>query len=129
VETVTGFPIRFYYLHGEGLRAIVMDMDQGQFVGKKEYTLILLGASSELVLGLGLYLQRRDPENREWTWQLRNIILFCHIHFKRTVRKMVPSEFGRVHSSGQTRLNSLLTSPTSEEYFELINVIKGRKYR
>ncbi|KAJ5885894.1 uncharacterized protein N7473_008568 [Penicillium subrubescens] len=106
VETVTGFPIRFYYLHSEGLRAIVMDMDQGQFVG------------------LGLYLQRRDPENREWTWQLRNIILFCHIHFKRTVRKMVPSEFGRVHSSGQTRLNSLLTSPTSEEYFELINVIK-----
>ncbi|OKP09326.1 hypothetical protein PENSUB_5331 [Penicillium subrubescens] len=28
VETVTGFPIRFYYLYGEGLRAIVMDMDQ-----------------------------------------------------------------------------------------------------
>ncbi|KAJ5111672.1 hypothetical protein NUU61_001571 [Penicillium alfredii] len=105
VGEVTGRPAQFYYLHNTGLKAIVFDMDWAQFKG------------------FGLFLQKQDPRKRPWDWQCRNIVMFCHVHFLRTVSRLVPANHGQIFQSSRTRLNAILSAKSEAEYYEIIDLI------
>jgi hypothetical protein len=40
-------------------------------------------------LGLGRFLQEIDPLHRPILWQLKGIIIFCRVHFFRTITEAV----------------------------------------
>ncbi|KAK2793175.1 hypothetical protein FQN52_001823 [Onygenales sp. PD_12] len=42
--------------------------------------------------GLAQYLAEVDSEHRPYQWQLKNIMIFCHIHFFRSITKAVGSQ-------------------------------------
>ena len=40
-------------------------------------------------IGLGTYLTEIDPQRYEKDWQLKNILVFCQIHFFCNITKIV----------------------------------------
>ena len=73
-------------------------------------------------IGLGAYLKNIDPFHRPWSWQLRNILIFCRAHLQRSVDRIVnPSEQPRVLHSIVMRLLDC----SSDEYTEVIELLKG----
>lgn len=67
-------------------------------------------------------LQLYDPQHRPWQWQLLNIIIFCRVHFRRTVIKLVP-ETVVGYEEARERLMSLLDSPSEDDYNLLLDLI------
>ncbi|KAJ6107375.1 hypothetical protein N7523_008701 [Penicillium sp. IBT 18751x] len=86
-------PIRFHYLYGEGIKAIVGDMCPKQ------------------IFGLGAFLQDQDTEQnqRPPTWHLVRIMIFCAIYFMRTVSKIYPNRLDNSYIERRERLNGLLS--------------------
>ncbi|KAJ5330317.1 hypothetical protein N7476_000100 [Penicillium atrosanguineum] len=103
-----GRPIRFHYLHREGIKAIVGDM------GPKQ------------IFGLGAFLQDQDTEQnqRSPTWHLVRIMIFCAIHFMRTVSKIYPNRPDNSHIERRERLNGLLSCQTEDDYYRLLDLIE-----
>ncbi|KAJ5195557.1 uncharacterized protein N7498_008995 [Penicillium cinerascens] len=103
-----GRPIRFHYLHGEGIKAIVGDMCPKQ------------------ILGLGTFLQDQDTEHhrRSPAWHLARIMIFCAIHFMRTVSKIYPNRPDGSHIERHERLNGLLLCKTERDYHKLLDLIE-----
>lgn len=74
--------------------------------------------------GLGRYLTSIDPESRSWQWQLRNVIRFCEVHFRRSIEKATRG-IERTLYSVHNRMESLLTAKDYEEWKEICNLIIG----
>jgi hypothetical protein len=71
--------------------------------------------------GLGAYLAEVDPQNREKDWQLKNILVFCQVHFFRNITKTVgprQSSFGIWQ-----RMASILKAKSESDYYELLDLI------
>lgn len=116
---MTGIPVSFNYLHGHGIYGIIVDMDTKQYSGK------CLRSTSQVLAnrlqGLGKYLSEIDPLHRDSTWHLQRIIVFCKIHFQRTILKCLGSK-----SQGTplwSRMMSLLEAPSEEDYDQLIDLL------
>ncbi|OJD22190.1 hypothetical protein ACJ73_06466 [Blastomyces percursus] len=103
VYDVTGFGLQFHHLHGQGLHAVVMDMDTKQMTG------------------LGQAIAEIDDQHRGWHWQLRNIIIFCHIHFMRGVDRTIGTS--STSSELRRRMCSLLTCTSEEDYMNLCDLL------
>lgn len=73
-------------------------------------------------------LQGVGQKDETWRWHTMNILLFCKIHFQRTVTKLIP-EGSDPHDTSwrdaRDQLLSLLTCQTREDYFKLTALIKG----
>lgn len=72
-------------------------------------------------LGLGQYLSEIDPQHHDITWQLQHIIVFCRVHFQRTILKILGNQ-----SKGTalwSRMMSLLNCQSEEDYDELVDLI------
>ncbi|KAF2785525.1 hypothetical protein K505DRAFT_261890, partial [Melanomma pulvis-pyrius CBS 109.77] len=95
--------IRWKHLHKEGFVGVTVDMDGKQMAG------------------LGKYLTTIDPLHREWQWQLKNVVVFCQIHFLRSIT----AAGGAVENSYSvhSRMRALLTCQSLEEYLELCNCL------
>jgi hypothetical protein len=64
IKQLTGNPVQFKHIHGNGWGCIIGDLDMGQ------------------MKGLGLALHDLDT-TREWEEHLLNIFKSCHVHFQR----------------------------------------------
>lgn len=82
VSEVAGREMQFHYIHGRGIKSIVVDMDRGQMDGNSNCCpgCCRLLTSSRPV-GLGRFLQMLDPQNRNPDENLQHIIIFCRVHF------------------------------------------------
>ncbi|KAJ6133753.1 hypothetical protein N7523_000075 [Penicillium sp. IBT 18751x] len=106
LEDVLEAPTNFYHLHNRGFKAIVVDMCYQQ------------------MKGLGLYLQEQDIEHkRDWKWQCQSILIFCRMHFMRTVSKLIPTQEGERFQFARTRLINLLYCESKDDYLKLIQLI------
>lgn len=69
-----------------------------------------------------MYLQSYDNEARPWQWQIRNIVIFCQIHFFRGIQEATGEE-----DWSQAGLNALLRdvidAESEEAYDEIIRQI------
>lgn len=122
VERCIGKKIKFHYLHGSGIRSIITDMCPKQMTGKY-YTFYYYYYSNLLVLGLGKMLQETDQKtnNRDlgWRWHTMNVLIFCKIHFIRTINKLVPASRDPEdlsHIEGRSRLASLMDCKSRQNY-------------
>lgn len=64
IKQLTGQPIQFKHIHGNGWGCILGDFDKGQ------------------MKGLGLAIKDLDT-TREWEVHLMNVFKSCHVHFQR----------------------------------------------
>ncbi|KFX86620.1 hypothetical protein V490_09003 [Pseudogymnoascus sp. VKM F-3557] len=102
-EQLTQKPVQWKHLHGSGFGALVMDMDSKQ------------------MSGFGRYLSSIDPENRPWQWHIRRTVIFCTIHFKRGITKVLGSN-GNMPWFQRT-MGELLETKSSEDYVQLLKSI------
>ncbi|EAA67000.1 hypothetical protein AN8575.2 [Aspergillus nidulans FGSC A4] len=103
VQKLTQTPVLFDPIHGSGIYGIIMDMD------------------SKLYTGLGQYLSEVDPQRRDITWQLERIIVFCQVHFQRSILKAIGT---RSHGTPLWGLMmSLLDCNSEVEYDELLELL------
>ncbi|KAL5361575.1 hypothetical protein BJX96DRAFT_86254 [Aspergillus floccosus] len=103
VSDVCGKPTSFYYLHGSGIKSIVIDMCPKQMTG------------------LGMCLTGLDPQHRDWKWQLKNIVIFSHVHFLRNISKLA-ADPGNL--TVLEKMQGLLDCETQQDYNLLIDFIQ-----
>lgn len=92
-----------------------------------------MNCANILVKGLGKVLQRvsefadRDS-HRGWRWHAMNILVFCRIHFTRTVHKLIPesSEPNELTREARDRLLALLDCQSHDDYMRLLDLIVGK---
>ncbi|EAW17145.1 uncharacterized protein NFIA_005070 [Aspergillus fischeri NRRL 181] len=103
IQKVTGQSVEFHSLHSSGIYGIVVDMDS------KQYT------------GLGQYLQEIDPQHHPILWQLKGIIVFCQVHFFRTITEAVGSV---ARGTGVwSCMANLIDCRSEEDYDQLCNLL------
>ncbi|KAG5299857.1 hypothetical protein I7I50_06618 [Histoplasma capsulatum G186AR] len=103
VKDVTEQNIIFHHLHDDGLYTVVMDMDTKQMTG------------------LGLAVNEINPQQRGWKWQLRNLIIFCHIHFFQGIDHTI--ETSSTSSDLHHHMQSLLTCTSYSDYMKLCRLM------
>jgi hypothetical protein len=67
---------------GSGIHVIIVDMDSKQYIGRYFTTVFKILTNC---LGLGQYLSEIDPQHQDITWHLQHIIVFCRVHFQRSI--------------------------------------------
>ncbi|EYE90406.1 uncharacterized protein EURHEDRAFT_417473 [Aspergillus ruber CBS 135680] len=103
VQRMTGQSVEFNSIHSNGIYGIIVDMDT------KQYT------------GLGQYLQEIDPLHRPILWQLQGIIIFCRVHFFRTITEAVGST--NKSSGVWSRMAGLIDCKSEDDYDHLCNLL------
>ena len=53
-------------------------------------------------------------------------MIFCAIHFMRTVSKIYPNRLDNSHIERRERLNGLLSCQTEDDYYRLLDLIEGK---
>lgn len=103
VEKVTGQPVEFNSIHGNGISGIIVDMDTKQYAG------------------LARYLKEIDPYHRSLLWQLQSIIIFCRVHFFRTITEIVSND--NKGTGVWSRMASLVDCKSEEDYDQLCDLL------
>ncbi|ODM21423.1 hypothetical protein SI65_02267 [Aspergillus cristatus] len=103
VQKITGHPVLFDSIHGTGVHGIIVDMDS------KQYT------------GLGKYLSEIDPQNHDVTWHLQHIIIFCRVHFQRSILNTIGTR--NQGSPLWSRMMSLLDCKSEADYDALVELL------
>jgi hypothetical protein len=117
IEKVSQQPVLFDSIHGSGIHGIIVDMDTKQYTGRR------LSSSYQALtnyLGLGQYLSEVDPQHRASTWHLQHMIVFCRVHFQRTILSTIGTR-----SQGSdlwSRMMSLLDCKSEEDYDTLLDL-------
>jgi hypothetical protein len=93
-------------------------MDSKQYTGKYFPTGYEV---AHKYLGLGRYLSEIDPRNRDVTWQLQHIIIFCRVHFQRSIFKAIGSK--SQGTSLWSRMMSILDSNSEHDYDHLLDLL------
>lgn len=68
----------------------------------------------------------KDNFKHDWRWHAMNVLIFCVVHFIRTVHKLIPE--GRYDTSyieARDQLISLTKCETATDYATLCAAIKG----
>lgn len=120
ITRITGRPVHFDHIHLAGIHGIIVDMDTKQYTGKCLSSTMAVPTNC---LGLGKYLQEIDPGHRDWRWQLQHIIVFCHIHFQRTILRTIGTQ--SKGSGVYQRMMGLLGCQSEEEYDGHLDLIIG----
>jgi hypothetical protein len=94
-------------------------MDTKQYSGK--YFSPAWQTVFNCLLGLGKYLSEIDPDFCDPYWHLQRIIVFCKIHFQRTILKCLGSNCQG--TSLWSRMMSLLEAKSEEDYDQLIDLL------
>ncbi|KAG5287815.1 hypothetical protein I7I50_11999 [Histoplasma capsulatum G186AR] len=103
VKDVTGQNMIFHHLHDNELYTVVMDMNTKQMTDLK------------------LAVNEIDPQQQEWKWQLRNLIIFCYIHFFQGIDHTI--ETSSTSSDLHHCMQSLLTCTSYSDYMELCRLM------
>lgn len=77
-------------------------------------------------------LQNAGRQDLGWRWHAMNILIFCKIHFTRTVYKLIPESQDPNDTSYQearSRLLALTECQTKADYMKLTELIKGKILR
>lgn len=111
VSEVTGRPFQFHYLHGAGLKTIVVDMDTKQFTG------------------LGIYLQSVDPQHRDWRVQIQHILIYCRVHFYRLIAKLLVDSDYDHYDVEIAMMKGLPRCRSSGEYYDDLDTIAAANPR
>lgn len=75
-------------------------------------------------LGLGKYLQEIDPLQRPMLWQLQGIIIFCRVHFFRTITEAVGRNDRGI--GVWSRMASLIDCKSEDDYVQLCELLIGK---
>jgi hypothetical protein len=93
-------------------------MDSKQYTGKYSSTTLEVPTN---YLGLGRYLSEIDPQHQDITWQLQHIIIFCRVHFQRSILKAIGTNN---HGSPLwSRMMSLLDCKSEDDYDSLLGLL------
>ncbi|BCR90626.1 uncharacterized protein ACHE_60512A [Aspergillus chevalieri] len=103
VQRVSSQPVLFDSIHGSGIHGIIVDMDS------KQYT------------GLGQYLSEIDPQHQDIIWHLQRIIVFCRVHFQRSILKAIGTN--NQGSPLWSRMMSLLDCRSEDDYDRLLDLL------
>lgn len=95
-------------------------MDSKQYTGK--YFPNIYAAATKY-LGLGQYLSEIDPQHQNPIWHLQHIIIFCRVHFQRSILKAIGTK--NQGSGLWSRMMSLLDCKSEAEYDALIELLIG----
>ncbi|EAW24036.1 uncharacterized protein NFIA_036080 [Aspergillus fischeri NRRL 181] len=76
---------------------------------------------SKQYTGLGQYLSEIDPQHRDVTWHLQHIIIFCRVHFQRSILKTIGTT--NQGSSLWSRMMSLLDCKSEADYDTLLDLL------
>jgi hypothetical protein len=107
--------VKWQHLHGEGFGAVVTDMDKGQLEGN----IFLIYSKYILnILGFGRYLTSVDPSHRPWLWQVQHTIIYCQIHFQRSIDRAAGTQ-GRSNTSIHARMGELTRCQSEADYYSL----------
>lgn len=93
-------------------------MDSKQYTGK--YFLTALEAVTNY-LGLGQYLSEIDPQRQDITWHLQHLIIFCRVHFQRSILKAIGTN--NQGSPLWSRMMSLLDCKSEDDYNCLLDLL------
>ena len=118
VQKITGHPVLFDSIHGTGVHGIIVDMDSKQYTGK------YFTATSQALnnhLGLGKYLSEIAPQNHDVTWHLQHIIMFCRVHFQRSILNTIGTR--NQGSPLWSRMMSLLDCKSEADYDALVELL------
>jgi hypothetical protein len=77
-------------------------------------------------LGLGQYLQEIDPFHQPVLWQLQRLIIFCRVHFFRTITEAVGSN--NKGSGVWSRMAGLIDCKSEEDYDQLCDLLIGKYF-
>lgn len=72
-----------------------------------------------------MWLQELDEQHRPPDWQLKNCVRLCQIHIRRGINELVKAN-GLLRTGVYHRMNALLECESSEQYFELIELLRGK---
>lgn len=117
IEKISQRPVLFQPIHGIGIYGIIVDMDNKQYSGK------YFKSNKQLLakrLGLGKYLSEIDHDHREILWHLQRIIVFCRVHFQRTILKAIGTQ--NKGSGLWSVMMNLLNCHSEDEYNQLIEL-------
>ncbi|EGE86700.2 hypothetical protein BDDG_09650, partial [Blastomyces dermatitidis ATCC 18188] len=103
VQKLQNQSVSFDYLHELKIQAIIVDMCTKQMTG------------------LAQYLASIDPEHRSFDWQLKNILIFYHIHFFRSISNIVGTQ--NQGTSAWNHMTSLLNCKSQDDYMKLCNLL------
>jgi len=119
--------ITWQHIHNtsSGFKAVVLDMDSKQFAGMcyKNVFITLLTCFK----GFGQYLESIDPKKRDWKWHLKRTLIFCRVHFLRSIDQLVGTT-NKAPDSVYGRMRALLSCQSRKEYFQLCDLLIGKEY-
>lgn len=93
-------------------------MDSKQYTGKY---LLTTWKTYTNYLGLGQYLSEIDPQHQDITWHLQHIIVFCRVHFQRSILKAIGTN--NQGSPLWSRMMSLLDCRSEDDYDKLLDLL------
>jgi hypothetical protein len=99
-------------------------MDTKQYTGKYITKLLLKHLLN--TSGLGQYLQEIDPQHHPILWQLKGIIIFCRVHFFRTITETVGNT--NRTTGVWSRMASLVDCKSKEDYDQLCDLLIGKYF-
>lgn len=114
---------QWQHLHGTGFHAMIMDQDSKQFSGLMHFKYIV-NILLIYIIGFSRYLTSIDPQSRNWHWQMQHSVVFCQIHFKRGVERVVGST-DKSPTSMYAQMIDLPNSKSKEEYYHFCDLIIG----
>jgi hypothetical protein len=79
--------------------------------------------SKYIYKGFGHYLSGIDPQHRSWRWHCLSTVYLCRIHFFRSVDRVCSTNI-----EDQSRLKSLLTAQSKEDYEDICGAIIGKLF-
>jgi hypothetical protein len=120
IHKISRQPVLFDHLHATGIHGVIVDMDHKQYTGKRFLSTCQAPAK---YLGLGRYLSEIDPHHRDINWHLERLIVFCRVHFQRTVLKAIGTN--KKGSELWQRMMDLLKCGSAEEYDYLLDLLIG----
>ena len=74
-------------------------------------------------------LQNAGRQDLGWRWHAMNILIFCKVHFTRTVHKLIPESqdpHDTSYQEARSRLLALTECQTKADYMKLTELIKGK---
>lgn len=79
--------------------------------------------TNQIRIGLGQYLSNLDPQHRPWQYQIRHVIVYCVVHFTRSINKAAGTEVSP--TTGHNQMHALRSAATEEEWWRIIGLLKG----
>ncbi|KFY79201.1 hypothetical protein V498_08982 [Pseudogymnoascus sp. VKM F-4517 (FW-2822)] len=103
-----------------------VDMTFKRVQGSEINEVVFAAFIPQLNKGFGHYLSELDHRHRPWQWHVQSAIIYCTIHFKRGIIRATGTSIAALEL--QRRMEQLLHVQSSDEYFQLCDLLINSEY-